>query len=150
MKKSSSKDDTWLRDSLRKYALTSVWRRGRGVIYWLFRYYDNGVIGENGTALSPGWYKRGRKITYRLTIDHRFPEKTVYIGYKHKGRWINAESLYEPISVFTNGFFTINRIIATGKTRGRSNRRKMLSIKEADKALNKLRQKLYGERVARG
>lgn len=149
MKKISSRDDAWLRNQLGKYALASVWRRGRGVIYWAFRYYDNGVIDENGTTLSPGWYRKGRKITYRLTIDHRFPKKTVYIGYKHKGKWINAESLYEPISVFTNGFFTINRIIATGKTRGRSNRRKRLSIEEADRALNRLRKKLYEKREAR-
>lgn len=117
------KNDSSMRISTGE-AFVDIWRRGRGIMRWAFLYYPNGY---SQLYPSPGWYLKRRVNVYRLTVDHRFPNKVVYIGYKKNGVWVNAESLYEPINVRMRGFVAGNRNL--NKPSSRSARRIRESLK---------------------
>ena len=93
-----------------------IWRRGRGVIAWKFRY----VIGSPASWFTtPGWYRTARRYTYRLTVDHDYATKPIWLGKRVRGRWVNMESLYEPIFVTHRNFAAIVRDPAVPKRTGR-------------------------------
>jgi hypothetical protein len=78
--------------------IARIWRRGRGIITWEFSY-----VGSNSSGSwfsTPGWYcrVRGGRV-YRLTIDHDYPEKPIWLGYRKGQKWVNAERLYEVLLV---------------------------------------------------
>jgi len=84
---------------MKSKVIVTLWRRGRGLQDWEFVYYS--ASSKQGFT-APGWYHdSGKGRLYRLTIDHHYPAKPVWLGYKDKksGRWVNTEGLYEPIIV---------------------------------------------------
>lgn len=84
-----------------------IWRRGRGVMVWRFIYIE---YAKAPWFTSPGWYHfTNRKFVYRMTIDHDFPGKPLWLGRKIGGRWQNMEGLYEPLMVVHKDFAISNR-----------------------------------------
>lgn len=105
-----------------------LWRRGRGLRTWRFCYFDHGFnpyLEVEDWYTSPGWYAHARKYTYRLTIDHDYPDKPVWLGYRHasSGEWRNAEGLYEVLGVDTPGHVVVNGLERRGRKGGRRIRR---------------------------
>lgn len=77
-----------------------VWRRGRGLLDWKFTYLTDDQFGSRKAPswyTSPGWYHFARKYVYRLTVDHDYPNKPLWLGRKFGRRWVNMEGLYEPL-----------------------------------------------------
>lgn len=84
-----------------------IWRRGRTIITWEFEYIRHS---SSSWWSTPGWYHRsGRGRFYRLTIDHDYPEKPMWLGFKKGKKWINAERLYEVIMVTHPSFVISSR-----------------------------------------
>ena len=73
-----------------------IWRRGRGRIDWRFQYVYKS---DEPWFTTPGWYRQARKNVYRLTIDHDYPHKPLWLGVRKRGEWHNAETLYSPLSM---------------------------------------------------
>ena len=85
-----------------------IWRRGRGPIAWIFRYVSES---DEKWFTSPGWYHfTGRKNVYRLTIDHDYPDKPIWIGLRKRGKWVSMEGLYEPLFIEHRNFCASNKI----------------------------------------
>ena len=106
----------------------SIWRRGRGIINWMFRYVD--YTGMNTTPswyTTPGYYYEARKNVYRLTIDHDFPNKPMWLGFRKQGVWVNAEGLYDVLFVSHNRFTLAGRDL-----RGATNRSDYRRAKSAE------------------
>lgn len=83
-----------------------LWRRGRKAQRWNFVY----VISANAEWFTtPGWYHFARKFIYRLTIDHDFPGNPIWLGRREKGKWVNMEQLYEPLTVEHKDFVIASR-----------------------------------------
>lgn len=98
-----------------------IWRRGRGIITWEFTYIQSS---NKHWWTAPGWYRSsGRGRVYRLTIDHDYPDKPIWLGYKGK-KWVNTESLYEVLLV-THPHFAI----ASKGFKGAANRSKYRRVK---------------------
>lgn len=85
-----------------------IWRRGRGFLSWKFSYL---------TGNSPGWYHMAKRYMYRLTIDHEYPDKPIWLGRFDKGEWVNTEGLYEPIVTHLPGYNIVPDRVATGRKR---------------------------------
>jgi hypothetical protein len=102
--------------------LAAIWRRGRGVISWRFRYVEESTAPWFST---PGWYRTARKHTYRLTIDHDFPGKLLWLGKRENGTWVNTEGLYEPLCVLDEN--TLLSSTSYARSTRKSVRRKQLS-----------------------
>lgn len=84
-----------------------VWRRGRGVQVWNFLYVTHG---NKAWFSSPGWYHfTNRKHVYRITIDHDYRNKPLWLGRLEGGKWNNTEGLYEPLMVVHKDFVISNR-----------------------------------------
>lgn len=95
--------------------IVNLWRRGRGFLSWTFTYLDEIAVdnlkkkGYRGVVTTPGWYHAGRNNLYRITIDHDYPEKPIWLGYRRRGKWVNAEGLYEPLLVTHANFVVANK-----------------------------------------
>lgn len=92
----------------------TIWRRGRGVITWDFTYVTDS---SERWFSSAGWYHRARRRTYRLTLDHDYPGKPIWLGFRRNGTWHNAEGLYEVLYATHPGYN-----ISNGNFRGGCNR----------------------------
>jgi len=117
-----------------------IWRRGRDLIKWRFNYID---LGHNPRIkpewyTTPGWYKVARKYAYRLTIDHDFPSKPLWLGKRVNGTWENTEALYEPLYVvhsdFTVASVAFRRSLRKGFTR----------LDKSNKFINAMNEAVYG------
>lgn len=101
------------------YIDVKIWRRGRGILNWRFAYYDvprNKV--KPSWYSSPGWYHVARKYVYRLTLDHDYPTKPLWLGRKKSGAgWECMEGLYEPLTIKAPGMHASNTIAYTGSPR---------------------------------
>lgn len=98
---------------MNKDIIVKIWRRGRGIVKWRFKYYDDrSVVTYFGAYptwyTTNGWYCKRTKFTYRLTIDHDFPSKPLWLGRRVKGKWVNMEGLYEPLVVEHSGYTICN------------------------------------------
>lgn len=104
----------------------SIWRRGRSVIRWQFTYYDAAEVARLGSKrgyTTAGWYHRARKYTYRLTVDHDYPNKPIWLGRLLKGRqdWISMEGLYEPLVVHHPAYtFSTRRVTRNRRSQFRT------------------------------
>lgn len=95
----------------------TLWRRGRGIINWNFHYV---MSSKESWFSTQGWYRHARKYTYRLTIDHDFPHKPIWLGVRRNKHWKNTEGLYEPLLVTHRDF-----VISGRKFRGAPHRSKI-------------------------
>lgn len=93
-----------------KIIKVSIWRRGRGIVHWNFVYVTDS---NKPWFSSPGWYHAAKKRIYRLTIDHDYPGKPVWLGFRRNGAWNNAEGLYEVLLITHPDY-----VIATKNYRG--------------------------------
>ena len=99
----------------------TLWRRGRGIIHWDFHYVMNSTLPWFTTK---GWYRHARKNTYRLTIDHDYPDKPIWLGVRRNGHWYCTEKLYEPLLVTHHDF-----ILSARKFRGAAHRSRVRRYK---------------------
>jgi hypothetical protein len=103
----------------------SIWRRGRGIINWMFRYVDyTGIVNTPSWYTTPGYYYEAVKNVYRLTIDHDFPNKPMWLGYRKAGVWVNAEGLYDVLFVSHNRFTLTGRDLHGAPHRSDNRRKK--------------------------
>lgn len=79
----------------------TLWRRGRGIINWDFHYV---MSSDMPWFTTQGWYRSARRYVYRLTIDHDYPAKPIWLGVRRRGYWYNTENLYEPLCVTHRDF----------------------------------------------
>lgn len=101
-----------------------LWRRGRGRVDWRFEY----VLGSHEPwYTTPGWYHKARKNVFRLTIDHDYPHKPLWLGMRKDGVWHNAETLYTPLSAIHHNLLIQSRDIE-GKARSSYRQRKTREI----------------------
>lgn len=108
-----------------KALVVDIYRRGRGIQKGkVFGYVSPSEIALRQAVgdkrfTSPGWYRVERKNVYRITVDHDYPDKPVWLGYRNRqGEWVNAESLYEPILVKIG-----NKVLYEARPRGWTARR---------------------------
>ena len=99
--------------------MLTLWRRGRDTQTWRFEYFTNG---DRSWFTTPGWYKVARKYVYRLTIDHDYPHRPLWLGKRVNGEWINTESLYEPLIARHANFLAVTKSFVQKRNR-RSKRR---------------------------
>lgn len=100
------------------------WRRGRGPLIWDFSYI---MQSHEKWFTTPGWYRKAKTNIYRLTIDHDYPSKPLWLGVRRNQEWSSAEGLYEPLTVIHSDF-----VIASRNFRGashRSNNRRWRSLR---------------------
>lgn len=68
------------------------------------------IHGHRDWFSTPGWYKFARKYVYRLTFDHDYPARPLWLGRKEEGKeWVNTEGLYEPLAVHHGRIVVGNR-----------------------------------------
>ncbi len=90
-----------------------IWRRGRGIIEWQFDYITDS---SEHWFSSPGWYHRAKKNTYRLTLDHDYPTRPIWLGYRNR-KWRNAETLYEVLYIQHRDFVIASKVLVKSKRR---------------------------------
>jgi hypothetical protein len=93
-----------------------IWRRGRGVVGWDFNY----VRGSPFTWFTtPGWYHFARDYVYRLTLDHDYPGKPMWLGRREGDEWVNMEGLYEPLAAIHSDYTFVSTNVARSRRSGR-------------------------------
>ena len=97
-----------------------IWRRGRGFITWNFDYIQSS---KEVWFTTPGWYCHRRRFTYRITVDHDFPQKPIWLGRRERGKWQNMEGLYEPITIVHPDYIFSTSGLLTRPRRSSSRRR---------------------------
>jgi len=112
----------------------TIWRRGRGPLNWKFIYI---VHGDKPWFSTPGWYHFARKFVYRITFDHDYPARPVWLGRKGRGKtWINTEGLYDPIAIHHNTIIVGNRLAGLRRVHNNGVARGTRRVVAVNKVLN--------------